>query len=88
MRNLRFSEQQIVSILREPELGASVEQVCRRAGIARQTYYRWRAKYGGLLPSEIKRIRALEDENVRLRKLVAYLSLDQDLLRQVLQRKA
>jgi putative transposase len=88
MRKLRFSEHQIVSILREPEMGATVEEVCRKAGIARQTYYRWRAKYGGLLPSEIRRIRLLEDENVKLRRLVAFLSLDTDLLQQVLHRKA
>lgn len=87
MRKLRFSEQEIVSILHEPGLGASVELVCRRAGIARQTYYRWRAKYAGLLPAEIQRIRILEDENVKLRRLVAYLSLDTSALRQVFRRK-
>jgi iron complex outermembrane recepter protein len=71
-----------------PNLNFIPAQVCRRAGIARQTDYRWRAKYGGLPPPEIKRIRVLEDENVRLRKLVADLSLNTDLLRQVRQPKA
>jgi putative transposase len=88
MRSLRFSEHQIVTILREPELGGTVEEVCRKNGIARQTYYRWRAKYAGLLPSEIGRIRVLEDENTRLRRLVACLSPDAELLRQMLRRKA
>jgi len=87
MRKLRFSEQDIVSILREPELGGTVEQVCRKAGIARQTYYRWRAKYAGLLPSEIARIRALEDENIRLRKMLAVMVVDPDFLRRILQEK-
>jgi putative transposase len=87
MRKLRFSEQEIVSILREPELGGTVEQVCRKAGIARQTYYRWRTKYAGLLPSEIRRIRTLEDENVRLRRMLAVMVVDSDFLRQVLQEK-
>jgi len=86
MRKLRFDEHQIVAILRESEQGNTVQEVCRRAGIARQTFYRWRLKYAGLAPLEIKRLRYLEDENMRLRKLVAYLSLDQELLQYVLQK--
>jgi putative transposase len=86
MRKLRFSEDQIVSILRQPEMGSTVEEVCRKAGIARQTFYRWRLKYSGLLPAEIKRIRLLEDENIRLRKVVALMSLDEEPLRLVLRR--
>jgi putative transposase len=78
MRKLRFSEDQIVAILRQPEMGGTVEEVCRKAGIARQTFYRWRLRYGGLLPAEIRRIRSLEDENIRLRKVVALLSLDDE----------
>jgi len=84
MRKLRFDEHQIVAILRESERGNTIQEVCRKAGIARQTSYRWRLKYGGLALLEIKRLRYLEDENVLLRKLVAYLSLDHDLLRDVL----
>jgi putative transposase len=86
MRKLRFSEDQIVSILRQPEMGCTVEEVCRKAGIARQTFYRWRLKYSGLLPAEIKRIRSLEDENTRLRKVVALMSLDEEPLQLVLRR--
>ena len=86
MRKLRFSEDQIVSILRQPEGGRTVEEVCRKAGIARQTFYRWRSKYSGLLPAEIKRIRSLEDENTRLRKVVALMSLDEEPLQLVLRR--
>jgi putative transposase len=87
MRQLRFTEEQIVSILRQPGEGETVESVCRKAGIARQTFYRWRLKYGSMAPTEIERFRRLEYENRRLRKLVAYLSFDEDLLELVLHRK-
>jgi putative transposase len=88
MRKLKFDEQQIALILRQPGEGTTVEEVCRSAGIARQTYYRWRTRFGALTPIEIRRLRLLEDENVRLRKLVAYLSLDHELLQDVLRRRA
>ena len=88
MRKLKFDEQKIALILRQPQEGATVEEVCRSAGIARQTYYRWRTRFGALAPIEIRRLRQLEDENVRLRKLVAYLSLDHELLQDVLRRSA
>ena len=65
----------------------SVEEVCRKAGVSIQTYYRWRKKYGGLMPSEMKRLKLLEEENVRLKKLVADLSLDKAMLQDVVKRK-
>lgn len=76
MRTSRFSEQRIASILKQADDGLSVEEVCRKAGISQQTYYRWRKKYGGLMPSEGKRLKMLEDENSRLERMVADLSLD------------
>src|SRR5262249_21694876 len=67
--------------------GVAVEDVCRKAGISLQTYYRWRKKYGGLMPSEMKRLKLLEEENSRLKKLVADLSLDKTMLQDVVERK-
>lgn len=78
MKTSRFSEQQIAFILKQAEDGTTVEEVCRKAGISVQTYYRWRSKYGGLMPSEMKRLKQLEEENVRLKRLVANLSLDKE----------
>ncbi|MBJ6121712.1 transposase [Sphingomonas sp. BT553] len=80
MKKSRFSEQQIAFILEQAEDGTTVEEVCRKAGIWIQTYYRWRSKYGGLMPSEMKRLKVLEEENVRLKRLVANLSLDKPVL--------
>jgi len=79
----RFSEQQIAFILKQVEDGTTVEEVCRKAGISIQTYYRWRSKCGGLMPSEMKRLKQLEDENVRLKRLVANLSLDKEMLQDI-----
>ena len=87
MRKSRFSEQQIAFILRQAEEGTTVEEVCRKAGISVQTYYRWRSKYGGLMPSEMKRLKQLEEENGWLRKLVADLSPDKEMLQDVIERK-
>jgi putative transposase len=87
MKKSRFSEQQMAFILRQAEEGVSVEDVCRKAGISIQTYYRWRKKYGGLMPSEMKRLKQLEEENQRLKKLVADLSLDKEMLQDVIRRK-
>lgn len=84
MRKSRFSEQQIGFVLRQAEEGTTVEEVCRKAGISVQTYYRWRSKYGGLMPSEMKRLKQLEEEKGRLRKLVADLSLDKEMLQDVI----
>jgi putative transposase len=86
MRKTRFTDSQIAFILRQAEEGTSVEEVCRKAGISSQTYYRWRQKYGGLMPSEMKRLK-LEEENQRLRRLVADLALDKEMLQDVIRRK-
>ena len=87
MRRSKFSEQQIAFILRQAEEGTRVEEVCRKAGISQQTYYRWRKKYGGLMPSEMRRLKQLEEENVRLKRLVADLSLDKEMLQEVVKKK-
>ena len=87
MKRSKFSEQQIAFILRQVEEGTRVEEVCRKAGISVQTYYRWRKKYGGLMPSEMKRLKQLEEENQRLKRLVADLSLDKEMLQEVVRKK-
>jgi len=71
MKGSRFSEEQIIGVLRESEAGAKTEEVCRRHGISSATFYKWKAKYGGLELSEAKRLKGLEDENRRLKKLLA-----------------
>ena len=87
MRKSRFSEQQIAFVLRQAEEGTPVAEVCRKAGISEASFYAWRKKYGGLMPSEMKRLKQLEEENQRLKKLVADLSLDKEMLQDVIRRK-
>ena len=87
MKKSRFSEQQIAYLLKQGDDGLSVEEVCRKAGVSQQTYYRWRKKYSGLMPSEVKRLRQLEEENSRLKQMVADLSLDKAMLQDVLKAK-
>ena len=87
MKKSKFTEQQIAFILKQADDGVSVEDTCRKAGISIQTYYRWRQKYGGLMPSEMKRLRQLEEENTRLKRLVANLSLDKEMLQDIIRRK-
>jgi putative transposase len=87
MKKSRFSEQQIAFILKQGDEGVAVAEVCRKAGISEATYYNWRKKYGGLMPSEMKRLKQLEDENQRLKKMVADLSLDKEMLQDVIRRK-
>lgn len=87
MKRSKFTDSQIAFILRQAEEETAVEEVCRKAGISQQTYYRWRKKYGGLMPSEMKRLKQLEEENASLKKLVADLSLDRAMLQDVINRK-
>lgn len=76
MRKSRFTESQIIAIVKEHEAGARVEDVCRRHGISGTTLYKWKARFGGLDASEVKKLKALEDENRRLKKLLAEQMLD------------
>ena len=87
MKQSRFTEAQIIGNLQEQESGSPTAGVCRKHGISEQTYHRWKQKYGGLQVSEARRLKQLEDENRRLRKLVADLSLDKEALQDVLSRK-
>ncbi len=84
MRKSRCSEEQIVAILREHQAGASVTEVCRRHGVSEQTIYRRKQKYGGLVSSEVQRLKALESENARLKRLVAEQALDNQMLKELL----
>ena len=87
MKRSRFSEQQIAFVLRQAEEGTAIAEVCRKTGISEATFYNWRHKYGGLLPSEMKRLKQLEEENGRLKRIVADLSLDKEMLQDVIRRK-
>ena len=87
MRKSRFSQEQIIRVLRQVESGQKVKDVTREHGISEQTYYRWKSKYGGMSISEAKRLKRLESENGQLKKLVADLSLDKQMLQEVLDRK-
>jgi putative transposase len=84
MRQSRFSEEQIIAILREQEVGARTEEVCRRHGISTTMFYKWKARYGGLEVSEARRLKTLEDENRRLKKLLAEAVLDVAALKDLL----
>jgi len=87
MRKTRFTEAQIIGILREHEAGAATADVCRKNGVSSATFYKWKAKYGGLDVSEAKRLRALEDENRRLKKLLAETMLDNAMLKDIATKK-
>ena len=86
MKRSKFSEGQIAYILRQAEEG-TIGEVCRKTGISEATFYAWRKKYAGLMPSEMKRLRQLEEENGKLKKIVADLSLDKAMLQDVIRRK-
>ena len=87
MKKTRFTDEQITFALRQAETGTSVQEVIRKMGISEQTFYRWKKLYGGLGPSEVRRLKQLEDENRRLKQMVADLSLDKHMLQDVLSRK-
>ena len=84
MKGSRFSEEQIIGVLREHEAGAKTEEVCRRHGISSATLYKWKSKYGGLEVSEARRLKALVDENRRLKRLLAESMLDNAALKDLL----
>jgi putative transposase len=87
MKKARFTEEQIIGILRDHEAGAATVDVCRKHGISSATFYKWKAKYGGLEVSEAKRLRSLEDENRRLKKLLAEAMLDNAMLKDIATKK-
>ena len=87
MKRSRFTEEQIIAILKEQEAGAKTAEVCRRHGISDATFYNWKAMYGGLEVSQARRLKALEDENARLKKLLAEAMLDNAVLKDVAAKK-
>ena len=87
MKGKRFNETQIVSILKEGEAGLPIAELCRKHGIGQSTYFAWKSKYAGMSAAELKRLKQLEDENNRLKRMYASLSLDHDLLKEVLEKK-
>lgn len=87
MKKSKFTDAQIAFILRQAEEGTPIAEVCRKAGISEATFYAWRKRYGGKMSSEVKRLRPLEEENGKLKKLVADLSLDKAMLQDVLSKK-
>lgn len=87
MKASRFTDAQKAFILKQGEEGVPVAEVCRKAGISQATYFNWKKKYAGLMPSEMKRLRELEEENSRLKRIVADLTLDREMLQDVIKRK-
>ena len=87
MRKSKFTDDQIAFALKQAQLGISMEEVCRKMGISDATFYIWRKKYGGIGPSELRRLRQLEEENRKLKQIVADLSLDVGLLQAVVAKK-
>jgi len=87
MKARKFSDAQKTFILKQGEEGTPVAEICRKAGINQATYFAWKKKYAGLLPDEMRRLKQLEDENARLKKIVADLTLDREMLQDVIRRK-
>lgn len=87
MKASKFTEEQIGFALRQGELGTAVAEICRKMGVSEAAYFRWKQKYGGLGPSKLRKLRQLEEENLKLKRLVADLSLDKAMLQDVLAKK-
>jgi putative transposase len=87
MRKSRFSDEQIIAILREQEAGRPTAEVCRKHGVSGATFYKWKSKFGGMDVSDAKRLRSLEDENAKLKKLLAETMLDNAILKDINSRK-
>jgi putative transposase len=87
MKKTRFTEAQIIGVLREVDAGMKVEDICRKHGISNATYYVWKSKYGGMEVSELKRIRALEEENIKLKKMFAEASLENNAWKELFAKK-
>jgi putative transposase len=87
MKKSLFTEEQMVAILQEQEAGLTVEAICRKHGINKQAFYRWKQKFGGMQVTDVKKMKHLEDENSRLKRMVANLSLENDAMKEVLSKK-
>lgn len=87
MSKRRLTETQIVALLKEAESGIAVPELCRRHGVGQSTFYKWRSKYGGMDASDIRRLKELEDENARLKKMYAELSLKHEMLEEIVTKK-
>ncbi len=87
MKKTRFTESQIVSILKEADSGIKVDQLCRQYGMSSATYYNWKSKYGGMEASDVKRLKELEEENNRLKKMYANLSLEHEAVKDLIAKK-
>ena len=88
MKRSKFTEQQIAFALQQVEQGTLVAEITRKTGISEQAFYRWRKKYGGLMPSEVRKLKQLEEGNTRLRHLVADLSLDMEMFKEVIRKSS
>jgi putative transposase len=87
MKTGRFSESQIIGILKQQEAGMKTGDICREHGISQATFYNWKSKYGGMEASDVKRLRDLEQENARLKRMYAELSLDHQILKDIIEKK-
>ena len=87
MKKSRFTEQQIAYALRQAESGIHIDEITRKMGVTQATFYRWKKKFGGLMPSEVRKLKQVQEENRRLRRLVADLSLDKEMLQEVIRKK-
>ena len=87
MKKSRFTEEEIAFALRQSESGTAVEEICRKLGVSQQTFYRWKKKFAGMGVSEVRRLKQLEEENRKLKQLVADLSLDKHMLQEIVRKK-